>query len=87
MLRPSFSRLRILVAENNEFNARHLERLLGRRGIVVWRPTTERPWICLDWVVKGLELATRRRKGAKGYRPLQGPPISVLRRRITTCCS
>ncbi len=33
---PSVAPLHILVAEDNEFNARHLERLLVRRGHSVW---------------------------------------------------
>ncbi|MDB5310446.1 MAG: signal transduction histidine kinase [Gemmataceae bacterium] len=50
---PVVTTLRILVAEDNEFNTRHLERLLGRRGHVVQLAGNGREVLALLGVAPG----------------------------------
>ena len=70
---PDVTPLRILVAEDNEFNARHLERLLVRRGHSVWLANNGRQALAELGIVAPASGDRHREPEAGGEMPPSSP--------------
>jgi PAS domain S-box-containing protein len=73
---PDVTPLRILVAEDNEFNARHLERLLVRRGHSVWLANNGRQALAELGITAPATGDRRRESEAGGEVPPSSPTLN-----------